>query len=160
MPKKKTASQKIESNKNKEGRPTRYLKAYDEQAYKLCLLGATDKRIADIFNVSEQTLNTWKKKHPTFLESLKDGKARANAEVADALFNRAKGYSHADTHIANYMGETIITEITKHYPPDTGAAMAWLKNREPDLWRDKQDINFGADGNVMFNLNYTPKDGD
>jgi DNA-binding XRE family transcriptional regulator len=31
---------------------------YDEQARKLCLLGATDAELADFFGVSEQTLNT------------------------------------------------------------------------------------------------------
>lgn len=158
--KKKTASQAIERNKNKLGRPTRYLKAYDEQAYKLCLLGATDERMADIFNIAVSTLNLWKLKHTSFSESLKKGKAFANADVAEALYNRARGYSHDDVHIANYMGKPIITKITKHYPPDTGAAMAWLKNREPVLWKDRQDINLGGDMVVSFNLDYMAKDGD
>ena len=56
------------------GRPTNYKKEYDEQAYKLCLLGATDKEMADFFNVKEQTINNWKKNHPSFFESIKRGK--------------------------------------------------------------------------------------
>jgi hypothetical protein len=31
------------------GRPTKYKEEYNEQAYKLCLLGATDKELADFF---------------------------------------------------------------------------------------------------------------
>ncbi|MNQ95572.1 hypothetical protein D3C85_1111360 [compost metagenome] len=27
-----------------------------------------------------------------------------------------------------------------YYPPDAGAAMNWLKNRQGKKWRDKQDI--------------------
>jgi hypothetical protein len=67
---------------------------YDEQARKLCLLGATDAELADFFGVSEQTLNTWKKVHPKFLESMNRGKIIADAEVAEKLYHRACGYSH------------------------------------------------------------------
>jgi hypothetical protein len=28
-------------------------------------------------------------------------------------------------------------ETMRHYPPDTTACIFWLKNRRPDLWRDK-----------------------
>lgn len=51
-------------------------KEYANQALKLCLLGATDKELADFFSVSEQTLNKWKKDYPEFLESLKREKYR------------------------------------------------------------------------------------
>ena len=33
----------------------------------------------------------------------------------------------------------------EHYPPDTGAAMAWLKNRQKGKWRDKQDIEHSGE---------------
>jgi len=32
--------------------------------------------------------------------------------------------------------------VTKHLPPDAGAALNWLKNRQKELWRDKQEIAF------------------
>ena len=31
-------------------------------------------------------------------------------------------------------------------PPDTTACIFWLKNRQPDKWRDKQDMNIDAKG--------------
>jgi hypothetical protein len=31
----------------------------------------------------------------------------------------------------------MIVPTTKHYPPDTAAAIIWLKNRQPERWRDK-----------------------
>lgn len=124
----------------KAGHPTDYKEEYNEQARKLCLLGYTDKELGDFFNVKEQTINNWKKAHPKFFESLKAGKDIADAEVAVSFFERAKGYSHPDTHISNYQGEITITDITKHYPPDSGAALSWLKNRQSKKWRDKQEI--------------------
>lgn len=128
------------------GRPTAYKQEYDEQAYRYCLLGATDKFLADAFDVSEQTINTWKQKHPTFLESLKKGKHEADAHVAEALYHRALGYSHPDVHISSYEGEITVTNIMKHYPPDTAAAFIWLKNRAG--WRDKHELT-GEDGGPL-----------
>ena len=122
------------------GRPSNYRPEYAKEAYKLCLLGITDKAMADFFNVSEQTLNSWKEKHPDFLESLKEGKESADAAIAKSLYHRALGYSHVDTNIQMYRGQIIKTEVIKHYPPDTGAAMAWLKNRQPAYWRDRKEV--------------------
>ena len=28
-------------------------------------------------------------------------------------------------------------EVDKHYPPDSTAAIFWLKNRQPKVWRDR-----------------------
>lgn len=118
-------------------RPSKYRPEFVEQACKLCKLGLTDKEIAKFFEVSEQTLNTWKQQHPEFLESLKGGKTLADAEVASKLFHRATGYEHPDTDIRVVNGMIVETPLIKHYPPDTTAAIFWLKNRRPDLWREK-----------------------
>lgn len=122
------------------GRPTKYKEEYCEQARKLCLLGFTDERLADFFEISVSTLYKWKTEHKDFSEALKKGKDIADSNVAVSFYERAIGYEHPDTHISNYQGEITKTPITKHYPPDTAAAKSWLSNRQPDLWRDKQEI--------------------
>ena len=38
-------------------------------------------------------------------------------------------------------------------PPDTTAAIFWLKNRRPDRWRDKQDIKLS--GGVDIKRDYS-----
>lgn len=124
------------------GRPSKYQPGYAEQALKLCRLGATDKELADFFQVNEDTVNEWKKVHPEFSESLKQGKSLADAEVADKLFKRATGYEHKAVKItASPDGREHLTEYVERYPPDTTAAIFWLKNRRPDVWRDKTDVN-------------------
>ena len=123
------------------GRPTKFKDEYCEQATNYCLLGATDKQLADFFGVSEQTINTWKKEHPEFLESIKRGKDRADAEVAQSLFHRATGYSHDEDKIFNNNGEPLIVKTKKFYPPDTVAGIFWLKNRRSEEWRDKKEID-------------------
>lgn len=157
VPAKKAAPKKPEAKRKvltqpakKTGRPSAYRPEFDEQAYKLCLLGATDKKLADFFGVSEQTLNAWKTAQPSFLESLTRGKERADAEVAESLFHRAKGYQHPEVHVSNYQGSITLTPLVKHYPPDTQAASLWLRNRQPLLWRDKIDAELtGAGGGPL-----------
>ncbi len=120
-------------------RPSSYKEEYAEQAEKLCKLGATDKELADFFDTSEQTINFWKTKFPTFLESLKRGKLIADSQVAEKLYQRAMGYSHPEVHVSNYQGEITLTDLVKHYPPDSTACIFWLKNRRPEQWRDKTE---------------------
>lgn len=133
------------------GRPSKYKEEYAEQAYKLCLLGATDKELADFFDIKESTLNLWKKAEPEFMESLKRGKDNADAMVASKLFHRAIGYEHEDTQFATFQGEITDSQTyTKHYAPDTTAAIFWLKNRQPAKWRDKQDFEHSGSLSVQI----------
>ncbi len=119
------------------GRPTKYKPEYATQAEKLCLLGATDDDMADFFDVETSTINNWKNEFPEFLESIKKGKMLADANVADRLYQRAMGYEAPDVDIRVVDGEIIKTPLTKYYPPDTPAAIFWLKNRQRSKWRNK-----------------------
>lgn len=124
------------------GRPTKYKPEYAEMAFRIALIGATDEELAAIFGVSETTLNAWKKEHVEFSEALKEGKAPADGKVAASLYHRALGYSHDAVKIAvdANTGAEAVVPYTKHYPPDTTACIFWLKNRQSDHWRDKQDL--------------------
>lgn len=129
------------------GRPTKYEADYAEQGYKLCLLGATDKELADFFEVSEATLNNWKHEHPKFLESIKKGKDHADSNVADRLYQRATGFNHPEEQIFQFQGQVVRAQTVKQYAPDTVACIFWLKNRQKGKWRDKQDHEVtGKDG--------------
>jgi hypothetical protein len=158
-----------EGGKHAGGRPTPYKPEYCHQAEKLCRLGATDKEMADFFGVVESTINKWKIDHPQFSESLKRGKLLADANVADRLYQRAMGFEHDSEEIkvipfgkAKAAGKedeedeeqkdvesadvdhpnVIRVPIRKIYPPDTTAAIFWLKNRQPKKWRDKVEQGF------------------
>jgi DNA-binding XRE family transcriptional regulator len=134
---------------SKVGRPTKYKAEYADQAYKLTLLGATDAQLADFFGVTEQTFNAWKKSHPEFLESITRGKDLADAEIAAALYHRAKGYTHPEDKIFNNNGQEMVVPTIKHYPPDTQAASLWLRNRQPGRWRDKQQVEHSVDNDLV-----------
>lgn len=100
-------------------------------------MGLTEKQIANNMGISEQTLNVWKKRFPSLLEALKKGKEVVDFEVENALLKRAKGYHTVETVSEIYGdGRKHIRKIEKDIPPDTTAAIFWLKNRRPDLWRN------------------------
>lgn len=104
--------------------------------------GLVDKQIAHNIGISEQTLNVWKKAHPSIYESLKKGKEVVDIEVENALLKRAMGYSYDE--VSEKYENNILTErkiTTKHIVADTTAQIFWLKNRQPELWRDRVQIN-------------------
>ena len=117
---------------------------------KACELGATDKDLAEMFNVNERTVNRWKTKHPEICQTIKTGKAIADEKVEHALFERATGYEHDDVHIMAINGQVVETPIVKRYPPDPTSMIFWLKNRKPKDWRDtvKTEIT-GTDGGPL-----------
>lgn len=130
----------LEKSGDKGGRPTKYKPEFCKEAYKLCLLGSTDKQLADFFEVAESTLNLWKLEYPEFSEHIKKGKTLADAEVAEGLFKRAKGYRCKATKFATYEGQiTDQVDYIEHYPPDTAACFIWLKCRQPDRWKQNPD---------------------
>ena len=145
----------------KVGRPSSYKDEYADQARKLCLLGATDKEMADFFGVSVSTVDNWKKDIPEFLGALKEGKVLADVDVANSLYQRATGYEWIEEQaikikVSQYEEKVEVVEVRKSVPPDTTAGIFWLKNRRKADWRDKQEHGFtddeGNDRSFTVNL--------
>lgn len=124
------------TKKNLGGRPTKYKASYNEEARKLCLLGMDDERLSKYFEVSVSTLNLWKLEHPKFSESIKSGKEKADAQIANSLYQKAK-------------------------KGDVRACEFWLKNRQPETFRDVQKVDAQIDlsGSLNINVIKQKKDG-
>lgn len=123
------------------GRPTKYKPEYVEQARKLCSVKAfTDFELAQFFEIDKSTLYDWQVAHPEFREAILSGKQAPDDRVERSLYERALGYSVKTEKLFNDKGNVVRAETIEHYPPDTTAAIFWLKNRRPAEWRDKQDI--------------------
>ena len=137
------------------GRPTKYKKEFAKQAEKICLLGATDEFLANYFEVAVSTIQKWKLDHQDFSDSIKRGKNNADLKVAESLYGRATGYSHPEVKVFNNQGEILTHDVVKHYAPDPTAAIFWLKNRQPELWRDKQQesvVDNAPIGNIKIEV--------
>jgi hypothetical protein len=131
------------------GRPSKFKPEFVEQARKLAELGATDREVAEFFEVEERTVHRWKHENEQFCQSLKVGKEAADERVVQSLYRRAIGYSHDATKIAvNAAGEVTTVPFIEHHAPDTTAAIFWLKNRRRDEWRDKHEHEHTAGGDL------------
>lgn len=112
--------------------------------------GLTDEQIASKMGIRRETLSVWKKEHPNISNTLKRGKDVIDRQVENALLKRALGYKYDEiTREVSADPETgeerlIITKVvTKEVQPDTTAQIFWLKNRKPDEWRAKRDVEDG-----------------
>ena len=126
--------------KKKNGRPSKFSKIDLKQVERLGGLGMIDMEIAYILGVSEKTLNTYKKKHSKFLQSLKKGKAAADIKVLESLYDRATGHHIEESVMIDGKKET----IKKYFPADTTAMIFWIKNRRADF-RDTKDRSSHTD---------------
>ena len=124
---------------------SKFKEDYIEQARKLCTLGAIDEDLAEFFNVTVRTIYNWKNDYPNFADTLRESKLALDTKVVRSLFERATGYTHTDYKFATHGGKiTDVREYQKHYPPETAAIIFWLKNRQPNLWRDKQHMELSG----------------
>jgi len=130
----------------KKGRPSEFNEKRVEAIRMMARRGFTDAEMATALCVTQQTLCNWKKDHPEFFESLKDWKSLADEKVERSLYERALGYSCPDVKVFKPAGEDpTIVDVIKHYPPDVTAQIFWLKNRQPDRWRDQRHLTVNND---------------
>lgn len=109
--------------------------------------GLTNEQIANNIGISTVTLYDWQNKYPSFSNALKKGKEVVDIEVENALLKRAMGYTYEEKTIENGKVTKI---VTKQVSPDTTALIFWLKNRKPQTWRDKQEVQSNVE---VENLN-------
>ena len=151
------------SDEKSGGRPTKYQTVFNDQVYKLALLGATDAEIADFFEVSESTINLWKKNHHEFSESIREGKIKADYSVAHKLYDKAIGpqwieeqafkvkKTWYDNNGKKCEEENVVTvPVKRAAPPDTPAISLWLRNRKADKWREKVETEHSGDLKISW----------
>lgn len=119
--------------------------------------GLIDEQIAKNIGINPATLYDWKKKYPEISEALKKGKEVVDIQVENALLKRALGYSYEEKKVEVSEEGTKVTKTIKEVIPDTTAQIFWLKNRRPDRWRDKQDIEHSGQIGGVTIVNDIPK---
>lgn len=116
--------------------------------------GATDEEIAKRLGISRDSFYEYKKQFSDFSDTLKKSKDYVDAQVENALLQRALGYEFKEITKELRDGELVPTKVvTKHIVPDTTAQIFWLKNRRPDKWREKpKEEEESEDRNINVTL--------
>lgn len=130
--------------------------------------GLTIEQIAKNLGISKVTFYKYMNEHTELSERLKKGKEVVDIEVENALLKRALGYKYkevtkekilqkdssgrplVDMHGMPVYKLEVTKEITKEVSPDTTAQIFWLKNRKPEVWRDKQQIEHSGNINNPY----------
>jgi len=147
-----------------------------ERVKNYCLLGASNHQIAEFLGISASSFPNYCERFPQLREALRAGRTEADATVAKSLFRRATGYSQpairifrqrvvqsmncsdsSSETITEY--ETVTVPYYEHYPPDVSACVFWLKNRHPEMWRDKDNNQPPAEDTVEFTMKIGHADG-
>jgi hypothetical protein len=128
-------------NRGGVGGPEKYRPEFAELARNACEAGATDFELGRLFSVTEKTINQWKLVHHEFSLALKVGKEVADDRVERSLYHRALGSEIERSRTITANGQTVTTTIIERLPGDTTAMIFWLKNRRPNRWRDRREVD-------------------
>lgn len=152
------------------GRKTLFRDYMIEEGEKLAALGLIMNDIADFWGVNRSTLHRWSKKNDEFCNAIKRGKIKADTEVTKSLYKKAIGYDYTEQHFktSTVKGEDKETklikmldkEVVKHIQEDVTAQIFWLKNRRPDLWRDRRELEHSGevDNNLTVEIVHVGKE--
>lgn len=122
-------------------------------------LGLSIAQMAQAVGVHSRTLNEWLATRPEIRKAYEDGKHVFDYAVQLALQQRAVGYTYKEVKTVegkDVNGRKFKTKYTteKHMPADSTAAIFWLKNRDPENWRDvNKNENTFIVNNTENNLN-------
>lgn len=123
-----------------------------DQVRTLFSRGFTNLEVAEFYKVTERCVSKWVADHPEFAEAMRAGKAQADECVERALYARAMGSVVKETteddqaFSGHGIGKSACRKTTtKELPPDTTACIYWLKNRRPEKWRDRQEIELSGE---------------
>lgn len=114
--------------------------------------GLTQADIAHNCGCSLSTLKVWICTYPAIAAALKRGREVADIRVENALYKRAVGYDYEEVIREEGPKGVTLRVIKKHVPPSEVAAFFWLKNRKPEVWRDKQPENNTGENDVHIRM--------
>lgn len=136
----------------------KWIAGKEDEIIRYCEEGADLKGIAKLLGCGLTTLKSLKKMYPEFAELMKKANEVADEEIVSALYKRAKGYDAEDTITevrvdpGGSAQTTYVRKTKRHIPADLGAMVFWLKNRRPEEWRDKQDVELESQEPISITI--------
>lgn len=130
--------------------------------------GLTDEQIAKNMGIAYSTMRVWRDKYPAISAALKKGKEVVDREVENALYRKAVGTKeivaravkiketlyNEEGRKAKETEKVIFVDEEVFVPPETTAQIFWLKNRKPNEWRDRRDVEHSGGLNNTNTVKY------
>ena len=134
-------------------RPSKYNPKYHDPWIKgLAQRGATLDEIAAELDVAKSTVQKWVAENEELSVALKKGRGFADSQVEMSLYQRAIGYKVKKKRtVIQASGDDGVQKPARieiyeeDVPPDVTACIFWLKNRDPEHWKDKHDVDLNND---------------
>ncbi|MER2079368.1 helix-turn-helix domain-containing protein [Psychrobacillus psychrotolerans] len=145
-------------HKKKNGRPPMYTEWITEkglaQVREWAEEGLINKQLAQKIGINVATLYEWQERFPEFADAIKKGKKVIDEQVESSLLKRAMGYKYEEETWGNgNNGEMVIVKrIVKSQAPDVTAQIFWLKNRNPERWRERVEIKDEHEGTIKVEM--------
>jgi len=115
--------------------------------------GSTVEDICKMLNISKETYYKWQREKKQFANAIKKGKEVSNGELLNSAFKAATGFMYKEKEafkVKDYKeinGElkpierVEVIEVEKYSPPDHTMNIFMIKNRLPDQYKDRQEVN-------------------
>jgi len=133
----------------------KYSKELTERLCKHLKQGSSIKSACAAAGISRETFHQWKKTKPDFSDTVDRAMAIPDRKVENTLYKTAKGFRYTETEykaIANKDHTKIahipIKKVRKMVLPSVAAQKFILTNRNPEEWRDKQDLDVSGDMSI------------
>ena len=111
--------------------------------------GSSIKSACALVGISQETFYKWRKEKAEFSETIKRAMAIPDKAVENALYKSAimghsymeKEYSMVPTKDGTGLKKILVKEVKKIVLPNVTAQIFWTKNRCPEEFKDKQEID-------------------
>jgi len=137
---------------------SKYDDSFPLRAEGLARDGLTDDVIAATLGISCTTYYSYQKKHPEFAAAIHRGKIPVDTKVESALLRQALGHTCRETHLEDIVDRktgAVLEEqkrkvVIKQVSPNVTAAIFWLKNRHPEKYRERRNLDVKGDVQLRF----------
>jgi hypothetical protein len=118
----------------------------------LCRLGASIDDMARILDLTPYQLEAAITNDERLQTIIKGFNSSRNVMVEQALYKRAIGFNFTERKAFSTKDGVEMIDIDRYIIPDTKACITWLKNMDPDNWKDTSEVNATLDTNSVESL--------
>lgn len=143
----------------KNGLKIKFKNDFMRQVYYLAKAGFRDEDMAEFFKVSRDTIATWKRSKPDFLEAYEYGHWMTSFAVVNTMVQSALGYDYTEVEYSqtidrNGRKHDLKKVVHKHAQPNVAAICFYLKNKHSKIFSDaqKHEIDVKVQSEVIKSL--------